>query len=132
MFHWGCSSSLVTHSLQKETKQKRKHTPSSSHCLTLSVKIQMKKHSVMASQCPHDKDVVYGAKLSRAQDQGLRLWQTKSSAIIVYNPVLANSIYKKLPHVALSSQISLHACTFTSHAFFYQVSRPDIRDWNQT
>ena len=36
------------------------------------------------------QDAVYWSKLSRAQDQGLRFWQTKSSAIIVHNPVPAN------------------------------------------
>ena len=46
------------------------------------------------SNWKHDQDSVYWEKLSRAQDQGFRFWQTKSSAIIVHNPVPANCIYK--------------------------------------
>ena len=40
----------------------------------------------------HDQDAVHWVKLSRAQDQGLRFWQTKSSAIIVRNPLLTDCI----------------------------------------
>ena len=39
----------------------------------------------------HDQDAVCWVKLSRAQDQGLRFWQTKSNAIIVHNPVPGDS-----------------------------------------
>ena len=42
----------------------------------------------------HDQDAVCWVKLSRAQDQGLRFWQTKSSAIIVHNLVPAKCIHK--------------------------------------
>ena len=46
------------------------------------------------SNWKHDKDVVCWVKLSRAQDQGLRFWQTKSNARIVHNLALIVSIYK--------------------------------------
>ena len=46
------------------------------------------------SNWKHDKDGVYWEKLSRAQDQGLRFWQTKSNAITVHNLVPADCIYK--------------------------------------
>ena len=46
------------------------------------------------SHWKRDQDVVYRVKLSRAQDQGLQFWQTKSQAIILNDPVLAECIYK--------------------------------------
>ena len=36
----------------------------------------------------------YWVQLSRAQDQGLQFWQTKSHAIIVHSPVPAGCIYR--------------------------------------
>ena len=44
------------------------------------------------SHCKRNQDVVYCIKFSRAQDQGLQFWQTKSHAIIVRSPVPANCI----------------------------------------
>ena len=46
------------------------------------------------SNWKHDQDAVNWVKLSRAQDQGLRFWQTKSRAIIVRNPMPADCIYR--------------------------------------
>ena len=40
------------------------------------------------------QDAVYWIKLSRAQDQGLQFWQTKSFAIITHSPVPGDCIYK--------------------------------------
>ena len=45
------------------------------------------------SNWTHDTDAACWVKMSRAQDQGLRFWQTKSSAIIVHNPVPADCIH---------------------------------------
>ena len=41
----------------------------------------------------HFQDAVYWVKLSRAQDHGLRFWETKSNAKILDNPVLIDCIY---------------------------------------
>ena len=38
------------------------------------------------SHWKRNQDAVYWVKLSRAQDQGLQCWQTKSYAIIVHSP----------------------------------------------
>ena len=46
------------------------------------------------SNWKRNQDAVYCVKLSRAQDQGFRFWQTKSRAIIVHNPVPADCIYR--------------------------------------
>ena len=46
------------------------------------------------SNWKRDQDAVHWIKLSRAQDQGLRFWQTKSHAIIVHNPMPADCIYR--------------------------------------
>ena len=46
------------------------------------------------SNWKRNQDAVYWVKLSRAQDQGLPSWQTKSHATIVHNPVLADCIFK--------------------------------------
>ena len=46
------------------------------------------------SDWKRNHDAVYWEKLSRAQDQGLRFWQTKSRAIIVHIPVPADGIYR--------------------------------------
>ena len=80
---------------------------SSSHFSSLSVKILLKKHPVITSQCPGKCTTTafrnttmmlfIGVKLSPAQDQGLRFWQTKTSAINVHNLVPANCIYKVIP-----------------------------------
>ena len=40
------------------------------------------------------QDAVYWINLARAQDKGLRLWQTRSHAVIVHNFVPADCIYK--------------------------------------
>ena len=46
------------------------------------------------SNWKHTQDAAYWFKLSRAQDQELRYWQTKSNATIVHNSVLADCIDK--------------------------------------
>ena len=46
------------------------------------------------SNWKHDQDAVCWVKLSRAQDQGLRFWQTTSHAMIVHNLVPADCIYR--------------------------------------
>ena len=59
----------------------------------------MKKHPVKVnhhSNWKHNQDAVYWVKLSRAQDQGFRFWQTKSSATVVHNPVPADCIYRAI------------------------------------
>ena len=40
------------------------------------------------------QDAVYWIHLARAQDHGLRFWQTRSNAIFVHNPVPADCIYE--------------------------------------
>ena len=40
------------------------------------------------------RDAVSCVKLARAQDQGLQFWQTRSNAVIVYNSVPSDCIYK--------------------------------------
>ena len=40
------------------------------------------------------QDAVHWINLARAQDKGLRFWQTRSHAVIVYNSVLADCIHK--------------------------------------
>ena len=91
--------SLRMDSLQEENRASRGDKPSSS----LSGKIQMKKHPVMTSQFPGKCTITAVGNLSRrrllgkidrTQDQGLRFWQTKSSAIIVHNLVPADCIYR--------------------------------------
>ena len=42
------------------------------------------------------QDAVYRINLARAQDKGLRLWQTRSNAVIVYNSVPADCIDKMI------------------------------------
>ena len=123
VFHRVCSFkiySILENGLTAEGKQNKEwrqtifFTPS-----TLSGQIQMKKHPVMTSQCPRKCTITaignmikiprIGEKLSRAQDQGFRFWQTKSSAIIVHNPVPANCIYKVISqngHRTLFERIS--------------------------
>ena len=87
-----------------ENKARKDDRPSSSHLTTLSginldeeapsddLTIPRKVH--YHSNWKHDQETVYCVKLSRAQDQGLRFWQTKSGAIIVHNPVPADCIYR--------------------------------------
>ena len=36
------------------------------------------------TRCKHDQDAVYWTRLSKAQDQELEFWQTKSFAIMTY------------------------------------------------
>ena len=48
--------------------------------------------------CGNTQDAVYWINLTRAQDKGLRFWQTRSRAIIVYNFVPADCIYKVISH----------------------------------
>ena len=78
---------------------------SSSHHLTPLVGIQKKKNLIMITQLlkkkvhyhshwKRNQDAVYWVKLSRAQEQGLQFWQTKSHAIVVHSPVPADCIYK--------------------------------------
>ena len=40
------------------------------------------------------QDAVYWVNLARAQNKGLRFWQTRSNAVIVHNSVPADCIYK--------------------------------------
>ena len=65
----------------------------------------MKKNPVTIYQCngrctatatgkTDDQDAVYWIKLSRAQDQGLRFWKTKSIAIIVHHLVPGDCTYR--------------------------------------
>ena len=51
-------------------------------------------HSYNHSHWKRNQDAVYWIKLSRAQDQGLQFWQTKSLAVIVNDPVPADCIYR--------------------------------------
>ena len=44
----------------------------------------------------HNQDAVYWVKLSRAQDQWLQFWQTRSNAIIVHDLVPANYIFRAI------------------------------------
>ena len=46
------------------------------------------------SHWKRNQDAVYRVKLSRARDQGLQFWQTKSYAIIVHSPVSPDCIYR--------------------------------------
>ena len=46
------------------------------------------------SHWKHNQDSVYWVQLSRAQDQGLQFWQTKSHAIIVHSLVPADCFYR--------------------------------------
>ena len=46
------------------------------------------------SQWKNTQDAVYWINLARAQDKGLRFWQTRSHAVIVYSSVPADCIYK--------------------------------------
>ena len=57
----------------------------------------------------YNQDAVCWVKLSRAQEQGLRFWQTKSNAIIVHNHVLADctvrfSVKQDIEHFSKDSQ----------------------------
>ena len=45
------------------------------------------------SHWKHNQDAVCWVKLSRAQDQGLQFWQTKSHAIMSHSPVPAGCIF---------------------------------------
>ncbi len=58
------------------------------------MKIPRKFH--YCSKWKHDQDAVYWVKLEEAQDLGLRFWQTKSNAIIVYEKVPPDCIFKKI------------------------------------
>ena len=51
-------------------------------------------HNSYNSHWKRNQDAVSWVTLFRAQDQGLRFWQTKSHAIIVQDPEPAESIYK--------------------------------------
>ena len=46
------------------------------------------------SHWKRNQDAVYWVKFSRAQDQGLQFWQTKSHPVIVPSPVPADCIYR--------------------------------------
>ena len=88
--------SLRTDSLQEENKSRRDDKPSSSHLSTLLVEIPDEEEPRDDYTVPrevHDQDAVYWITLSRAQDQGLRFWQTKSKAIIVHNLVPTDCIF---------------------------------------
>ena len=64
----------------------------------------MKKNTMMITQFlkkvhnhshwKRNQDATYWVKRSRAQDQGLQFWQTKSHAIIVHSPVPADCIHR--------------------------------------
>ena len=53
--------------------------------------------------CKHNQDAVYWLKLSRAQDQGLQFWQTKTFAIIAYGTVPGDCIYRVISRSGDSS-----------------------------
>ena len=44
------------------------------------------------------QDTVYWVSSVRAQDKGLQFWQTRSNAVIVYNSVPADCIYRATSH----------------------------------
>ena len=61
------------------------------------------------SNWKHDQDAVCWVNLSRAQDQGLRFWKKKSSAIIVHNPVSAaciSGVISQIGDPTLSERLS--------------------------
>ena len=109
----GCSFNINS-ILENGLRARRDDRPSSSHLSTLSVKIQMKKEAPSDdftiprkvhhhSNWKHDQDAVHWVRLFRAQDQGLRFWQTISTAIIVHNPVPTDCICR----VVLRPEIEL-------------------------
>ena len=86
-------------------RAKREDKPSSSHLSTLSEKIKMKKNPTVTYQkrkghyhsiWRHNQDAANWVKLSRAQDQWLQFWQTRSNAIIVHDLEPANYIYRAI------------------------------------
>ena len=48
------------------------------------------------SKWKHSQDAVSWVNSARAEDKALQFWQTRSNAIVVYNSVLADCIYKVL------------------------------------
>ena len=109
IFHWGCSfsiQSVLENGLIPGGKGKQGRTTDHllPHHSIRSRKIPAQKNPRNDNTIPQkvhyhsywkrDQDAVHWIKLSRAQDQGLRFWQTKSHAIIVHNPVPADCIYK--------------------------------------
>ena len=93
-----------TDSFQVEREAREDYRPSSSHHLILLEKdsdeeelhddytIPQKVH--YHSHWKRNQDAVYWVKLSRAQDQGLQFWQTKSHATIVRSLSPADCIYR--------------------------------------
>ena len=97
------SLSLKPDSLQEEKKASSEDKLYSSHLSTLFGKTQMKKNPVTLYQCQGrcattacgnmTRMLSDWIRLSRAQDQGLKFWQTKSNAIIVRDLLPADCIY---------------------------------------
>ena len=75
---------------------------SSSHFWIHSETTQMKKHFMMKVHTTliekRNQDAVFWIKMSRAQDQGLQFWQTKSSAIITHATVPGDCIDRVISH----------------------------------
>ena len=66
------------------------------------------------SKCKNTQDAVCWVNLARAQDKGLRFWQTKSNAAIVYNSVRADCIHSVISQkgeCTLFERLSMHRPT---------------------
>ena len=93
--------SFIQDPLLEQEKARREDKLSSSRLSTCLGTIQMKKHSddlspkkvYYHSNWKRTQDAVYWVNSARAQVHGLRFWQTRSDAIIVHNPLLADCIY---------------------------------------
>ena len=102
------SPSLRQDSLQEEEQARGKDKQSCSHISTLLEKISDEEEPSDDLSVPrkmhyhsnwkHYQDTVSWIKMSRAQDQGLQFWQTKSTAILVHDHVLADCIYRVISH----------------------------------
>ena len=96
--------SIFEHGLIAGGKKQKKDEPSSSHHSTFSGKMRRKKQFKATCQFRESlttaaignmiKTLLIEKRISRAQDQGLRFWQTKSHAIIVHNLVPPDCIFK--------------------------------------
>ena len=88
----------------EDDKVKKEDRPSSSHLSTYSGKnpdkeepsddLSKPKKVHYYSKSKNSQDAVYWINSARAQDKGLRFWQTRSHAVIVYSSVSADCIYK--------------------------------------
>ena len=52
--------------------------------------------STLSQQVKNTQNAVYWVNFARTQDKGVRFWQTRSDAVIVYNSVPADCIYKMI------------------------------------